>query len=469
MLVMKFGGTSVGDAPCFRQVKEIVARAGRERPPVVVVVSAMSTVTETLLEAARRAAAGEKAVVEEKLAYLEQKHLRLADELFPGPQRERARAAALEILTEFRKICAGMEQLRELPLRAMDAGLSVGERLSATLLALFLEDQGIAAQAVDTAQCLVTDDNFGSARPLMDLTREAMRRLLLPLTEKRTVPVVTGFLGATREGVRTTLGRGGSDYSAAIVAAALDAGELWIWTDVDGVLSADPKMVGEAKILGELTYEEASELSHFGAKILHQKTLAPLASRMIPVWIKNSFAPEKPGTCIGPPRAHSAKGPKAVTSLAPVTMLTLRSNGTPGTTELFARTFAALSRSEVDILMVTQASYQNSFCFLVPQAEAERAKTGLEQAFRLELNHRYLEPLDRQDVTAVALIGEGMRGTPGIAARLFGALGRQKINVIAIAQGASESNISLVVALEDRAAAVRAIHQEFIAAAAASR
>jgi len=201
---------------------------------------------------------------------------------------------------------------------------------------------------------------------------------------------------------------------------------------------------------------------------LHHKTLAPLVARMIPVWIKNSFAPQKPGTCIGPPRAHSAKGPKAVTSLAPVTMLTLRSNGTPGTTELFARTFASLSRSEVDILMVTQASYQNSFCFLVPQAEAERAKLGLEQAFRLELNHRYLEPPDRQDVTAVALIGEGMRGTPGIAARLFGALGRQKINVIAIAQGASESNISLVVALEDCAAAVRAIHQEFIAAAAPS-
>jgi aspartate kinase len=187
---------------------------------------------------------------------------------------------------------------------------------------------------------------------------------------------------------------------------------------------------------------------------------------MIPVWIKNTFAPEKPGTCIGPPRADRAKGPKAVTSLAPVTMLTLRSNGTPGTTELLARTFAALSRSEVDILMVTQASYQNSFCLLVPQSVAERAKKVLEEAFRLELNHRYLETPQRQDVTSVALIGEGMRGIPGISARLFGALGRQKINVVAIAQGASESNISLVVALEDRAAAVRAIHQEFIASAA---
>jgi aspartate kinase len=466
MLVMKFGGTSVGDAGCFRQVKDIVARAARERAPVVVVVSAMNTVTETLLEAARRAAAGEKALVEEKFAYLEQKHLRLADELFPGPQRERPRAAAMEILTEFRRICGGMEQLRDLPLRAMDAGLSVGERLSAALLALYLESQGIASQAVDAAQCLVTDDNFGSARPLMDLTREAMRRVLLPLTEKRIIPVVTGFLGATPDGARTTLGRGGSDYSAAIVAAALDAGELWIWTDVDGVLSADPKMVGEAQILDELTYEEASELSHFGAKVLHHKTLAPLASRMIPVWIKNTFAPEKPGTCIGPPRADRAKGPKAVTSLAPVTMLTLRSNGTPGTTELLARTFAALSRSEVDILMVTQASYQNSFCLLVPQSVAERAKKVLEEAFRLELNHRYLETPQRQDVTSVALIGEGMRGIPGISARLFGALGRQKINVVAIAQGASESNISLVVALEDRAAAVRAIHQEFIASAA---
>jgi len=358
--------------------------------------------------------------------------------------------------------------LREMPLRAMDAGLSVGERLSATLLALYLQQEGIAARAVDSAQCLVTDDNFSSARPLMDLTREAMQRVLLPLTQAHIIPVVTGFLGATRDGIRTTLGRGGSDYSGAIVAASVDADELWIWTDVDGVLSADPKMVPQAAILGELTYEEAAELSHFGAKVLHHKTLAPLVSRLIPVWIKNTFAPEKPGTRIGPLHPDSSKGPKAVTSLAPVTMLTLRSSGSPGTTELFARTFAALSHSAVDILMVTQASYQDSFCFLVPQGMAERAQTALEQAFRLELNHKYLQPPDRMDVTAVALIGEGMRGIPGVAARLFGALARQKINVIAIAQGASESNISLVVSLEDRAAAVNAIHQEFITASKTS-
>jgi bifunctional aspartokinase / homoserine dehydrogenase 1 len=465
MLVMKFGGTSVGDASCFRKVKEIVAQAARERGPVVVVVSAMSTITETLLAAARAAEAGDAKGMEEKLAHLESKHLKTADELFSGAKRDAARQAVQEIAAEFRRICGGMEMLRQLPLRAMDAGLSVGERLSATLLALFLEQEGIAARAVDSANCVLTDDNFSSARPLMDATREAIQKQIVPLTQKGIVPVVTGFLGATKDGIRTTLGRGGSDYSGAIMAACVDADELWIWTDVDGVLSADPKMVRGAVILAEITYEEASELSHFGAKVLHHKTLAPLASRMIPVWIKNTFAPEKPGTCIGPPHAQSAKGPKAVTSLAPVTMLTLRSSGGPGAAELFARTFAALSHSEVDILMVTQASYQDSFCFLIPQAMAERASSALEQAFRLELNHKYLEPPQRQDVTVVALIGEGMRGIPGVAARLFGALGRNKINVIAIAQGASESNISLVVSLEDRAAAVSAIHQEFISPA----
>jgi bifunctional aspartokinase / homoserine dehydrogenase 1 len=422
----------------------------------------MSTVTETLLEAARRAAAGDSQVVQEKLSYLEAKHLQTADELFSGTACEAAHKAVLEIVGEFRRISSGIELLRELPLRAMDAALSVGERLSSALLAQFLEQEGIAARAVDSAQCVVTDENFSSARPLMDLTREATRQQLLPFIEKRIVPVVTGFLGATRDGRRTTLGRGGSDYSAAILAACLDAEELWIWTDVDGVLSADPRVTEGAIFLQEITYEEAAELSHFGAKVLHHKTLAPLVSRMIPVWIKNTFAPEKPGTRIGPSRPDSAKGPKAVTSLAPVTMLTLRSSGTPGTTELFARTFAALSHSEVDILMVTQASYQNSFCFLVPQAMAGSARAALEQAFRLELNYKYLAPLESQDVTAVALIGEGMRGTPGIAARMFGALGRERINVIAIAQGASESNISLVVALEDRTAAVNAIHREFI-------
>jgi len=452
----------LGDARCFATVREIIAQGVREHAPVVVVVSAMSTVTETLLEAARLAAAGNERGVAEKLRYLRQKHLQVVEELFSGPARDSVAKAVEEILAEFQNVCAGMALLRELPLRAMDAGLSVGERLSATLLASHLSDRGIPAQAVDAATCMVTDENFGSARPLMEPTREAMRRVLLPLLEKRSVPVVTGFLGATREGIRTTLGRGGSDYSASIVAAALDADELWIWTDVDGVLSADPKMVGQARILSELVYEEAAELSHFGAKVLHHKTLAPLVSRMIPVWIKNTFAPEKPGTRIGPPREGNTMGPKAVTSLAPVTLLTLRSNGTPGTTELLARTFEALSHIHVEILMVTQASYQDSFCFLVPQAMALKAKSALEEEFPLELSHRYLQPIETEDVAAVALIGEGMRGTPGIAARMFGALGRAKVNVISIAQGSSESNISCVVALKDRAAAVRAIHKEFI-------
>lgn len=469
MLVMKFGGTSVGDSQCFAKVKEIISREACERPPVAVVVSAMSTVTETLLEAARAAAAGDNKSLEPKLQYLQEKHLLLADELFSGSSRFAVRKAVMQCIGEFRKFCAGIALISELPLRSLDAGLSVGERLSAILLAQYLEDQGVSAQAVDASQCLVTDDNFGNAKPILDLTREAMRRLLLPLAEKHCVPVITGFLGGTREGVRTTLGRGGSDYSAAIVAASLDADQLWIWTDVDGVLSADPKMVGEAVILEELSYEEASELSHFGAKVLHHKTLSPLLSRMIPVYIKNTFAPEKPGTRIGPSHAGSQRGAKSVTSLAPVTLITVRSNGNPGTTELFARTFAALSHSEVEILMVTQSSYQDSFCLLVPQAMAERATAALENAFRLELNHHYLEPLEIQQVTAIALIGEGMRGTPGVAARLCGALAKEKINIIAIAQGSSESNISLVVPLEDRAAAVAAIHREFIAPVAVRR
>ena len=465
MLVMKFGGTSVGDSRGIAAVHEIVARAAREHAPVVVVVSAMSTVTETLLEAARLAAAGDEQAMQEKLRYLREKHLQAVETLLSGPERDSISKAVGEILAEFQNICAGMALLRDLPLRAMDVGLSVGERLSSALVASYLRSQGVSAQAVDSSTCVVTDGSFGDARLLPEQTREATRRVLLPLIEKNCVPVVTGFLGATRDGVRTTLGRGGSDYTGSLVAAALDAEELWIWTDVDGVLSADPKMVGEARILAEISYEEAAELSHFGAKVLHHKTLAPLATRMIPVWIKNTFAPEKPGTRIGPPRPDSAQSPKAVTSLAPVTLLTLRSHGRPGTTELLARTFEVLSHSHVEILMVTQASYQDSFCFLVPKATALKARTALEEEFQLELSHRYLQPTETEDVAAVALIGEGMRGTPGVAARLFGALGAAKVNVIAIAQGSSESNISCVVSVGDRAAAVKAIHQEFIGAA----
>ncbi|OFV98762.1 MAG: hypothetical protein A3F68_02955, partial [Acidobacteria bacterium RIFCSPLOWO2_12_FULL_54_10] len=407
---MKFGGTSVGDAKCIDNVKDIVAKAAKEHSSVVVVVSAMSTVTETILEATRLAASGDEPGAMKKIAQLEQKHFQAADELFNGVTKEEARKVISGIVDELKKLCGGMALLREMPLRAVDAALSVGERLSSILVARHLMEQGIKAEAVDSAKCVLTDDHFGSARPLMDKTRDATRSELLPMTEHKCVPVVTGFLGATAQGARTTLGRGGSDYSGAIVAAALDADELWIWTDVDGVLSADPKTVGEAVFLDELTYEEASELSHFGAKVLHHKTLAPLLGRMIPVYIKNSFAPEKRGTRIGAPREGSPKGPKAVTSIAPVTLLTLRSNGTPGTTELFARTFAALSHSQIEILMVTQASYQESFCLLVPQAAADRAKAAIEHAFRLEINHGYLQPPERQDVAAIALIGEGMRG-----------------------------------------------------------
>jgi aspartate kinase len=463
MLVMKFGGTSVGDAKCFAGVKEIVARAAKKQAVGAVVVSAMSTVTETLLAACRMAAAGDEKGVAEKLRYLEEKHLRTVDELFKGSRHDAVKKAVVDVLGEFRKIVTGMALLSDMPLRALDAGVSIGERLSTIILANYMADQGLAAEAVDASTCLVTDDNFGNAKPLMDQTREAMRARLLPLVKEKSVPVVTGFLGGTRDGIRTTLGRGGSDYSAAIVAAALDADELWIWTDVDGVLSADPKIVREAAILDELTYEEASELSHFGAKVLHHKTLRPLLARMIPVYIKNTFAPEKAGTRIGKAHDGSSRGAKSVTSLGPVTLITLRSNGGPETTDLLARTFAALDHSQVELLMVTQSSYQNSFCLLVPQNMAERASAALEGAFRLEMNHNYVDRLQIEQVAAVALIGEGMRGIPGVAARLFGALAKEKINIISIAQGSSESNISLVVSLDDRAAAVRAIHREFIA------
>jgi aspartate kinase len=464
MLVMKFGGTSVGSADAMRGVKQIVADARAAKAPVVVVVSAMSTVTETLLAAARAAVAGDSKPMQERLDHLEKKHLDTVDALFPaGARKESAKKTVMEISGEFRRICSGMELLGELPLRAMDAGLSVGERLSANLVALFLDQEGIPADAVDSAKCVVTDDNFSSARLLMEPTREATRAQLLPLTKAGRTPVVTGFLGATKDGIRTTLGRGGSDYSGAILAAALDADELWIWTDVDGVLSADPKAVSGARILEEITYEEASELSHFGAKVLHHKTLAPLASRMIPVWIKNTFAPEKPGTRIGAPHAGIEQGPKAVTSLSPVTMFTLQSHGQPGTTELFARSFTALHHANVEILMVTQSSYQDNFCLLVPKDAADAAFTALETAFRLELNHSYLDPIKRQDVAAIALIGEGMRGTRGIASQLFGSLAKEKINIIAIAQGSSETNISLAVDTADKGGAVKAIHDGCVA------
>jgi bifunctional aspartokinase / homoserine dehydrogenase 1 len=343
----------------------------------------------------------------------------------------------------------------------VDEAVAVGERLSALLVAEHLKAEGVPAEAVNAWEVVVTDAVFGNASPIMEATREKARARLGPVIERGVMPVVTGFNGATADGRPTTLGRGGSDFSASILAAALDASELWIWTDVDGIMSADPRIAPDARVLDEITYAEAAELAYNGAKVLHPRTLAPLVEKRIPVWSKNSFAPEKPGTRIVPETAE-AMGTRAVTSMRNVALVSLEPispevNGV----RVMGRALDAVSRENVEVLLVSSSSYRQSFCFLVRQDELERSVAAIEAALALELAHGYVKPvgIDRE-VGLLAAVGEGMQGRPGLASRIFNAISRVNVNIIAISQGSSELTIAVVVRREGLEKAVKAVHEE---------
>ncbi len=296
----------------------------------------------------------------------------------------------------------------------------------------------------------------------MDHTRQRAEKVLRPLLERRVLPVITGFNGSTLDGRPTTLGRGGSDFSASIIAAALDAKELWIWTDVDGIMTGDPRLIPDAHVLDTVTYAEAAELAYNGAKVLHPRTLAPLAERGIPVWSKNSFAPDKPGTRIILHHENAERGARAVTSMADVALVSIEpASAVLSGTKVMARSLDALARANVELLAITSSSYRQSFCFLVRHSELERATEYLEEDLALELAHGYLKPISVDaNVGLIAVVGEGMRGTPGLAGRIFTAISRHQINIIAIAQGSSEITIAIVVHRAGLEKAVRAVHEE---------
>jgi bifunctional aspartokinase / homoserine dehydrogenase 1 len=459
-LVMKFGGTSVGSA----ERMEVAARLSQEQQkkrPVAIVVSAMSKVTDLLLETIKRAEGGDEAGVASNIEKLRKRHREACLALLPQDRHEQVLERILAIIAEFERIASGICLLGEAPPRAVDEAVAIGERLSTLLVAARLECDGTPATPVNAAELIVTDAVFGNATPLMDATREKARAVLLPLLEARVLPVITGFNAATLDGRPTTLGRGGSDFSASILAASLDAAELWIWTDVDGIMTADPRIVSDCAVLKQVTYREAGELAYNGAKVLHPRTLAPLAGRAIPVWSKNSFAPEKPGTKIVP-RIDVSNGARAVTSMANVALISIEpASSVLNGTQVMGRAVDALGRANIEVLMLSSSSYQQSFCVLVRAQELAAALEALRSALALELEHGYLRPIDvDENVGLLAVVGEGMQGTPGVAGRIFTAISREKVNIIAIAQGASELTISIVVHKDGLEKAVRAVHAE---------
>jgi bifunctional aspartokinase / homoserine dehydrogenase 1 len=459
---MKFGGTSVGDGECIRRTAELVAHAARNGP-VVTVVSAMGGVTNKLIEAARRSETGDVTAAGDLAKLLREKHQAAIEILTADDERRSQLMGEMDaIIDEVESLCRGTAMLRELTPRALDSISSSGERLSSRLLASSICQLGMRGLCVEGTELIVTDGEHGQALPLAEETRARVSNKLLPLLEGGAVVIVSGFTGATRQGLLTTLGRGGSDYSATILGGALDAEEIIIWTDVDGVMTADPRLVPNARTLSEISYNEAAELAYFGAKVLHPKTLRPVVDAGIPVWIRNSFALDRPGTKITAKGHPTARGVKAITAISDVSLITISGRGMFGVPGVAAKTFTAAARARANVLLISQSSSEIDICFIVSSADAARTIEVLRETFASDSAHEQVENITvNPDIAIVAVVGEMMRGTPGIAGRTFSCLGRRNINIIAIAQGSSEYNVSFVVEAGAMREAVLAVHEEF--------
>lgn len=463
-LVMKFGGTSVGSPQAIQQVKGIVTSSLQQADRVVVVVSAMRGVTDTLIQCAEAAVDGDETQYQSLIEQLKSRHHDMMDDILTDQVEIQELSSRIDgLIEELGAYCRSIHVLGEVTPRGMDTISSLGERMNAPLVAAALREGGIAAQAVDAARLIVTDSTFQKANPIEQATRQRVQHELLPLLENNLIPVVTGFVAATQDGVITTLGRGGSDYTASILGDCLDASEVWTWTDVDGIMTADPRIVPEARVIPELSFNEVSELAYFGAKVLHPKTLRPIIERDIPLWVKNTFNPESRGTRVSRSRSIVSGKVTAISTIQNLSLVTVEGRGMLGIPGIAARTFAAVARQGASVLMISQASSEQSICFVIPTQAVPSVVQSIESEMELELSRRDIDRVWAQsDVVIVTAVGAGLRHTPGIAGRVFSALGEAEINVIAIAQGSSEYSISIVVAAGDADQAMQKIHKEVI-------
>jgi bifunctional aspartokinase / homoserine dehydrogenase 1 len=453
-IVMKFGGSSVANRDRLEAVSALIAR-GEGAPAVVV--SAIGKTTDQLLALGRDAERGAKDRVVCGIAALREHHQRCLVDCPPEDH-----ATIDELLHELSDLLAGIGLLREQTPRSRALLASFGERMSVQALAAVLNLRGVSARPIDARRFIRTESGPESATICFDSSRELGRALLLPLLYEGVVPVITGFLGANADGVTTTLGRGGSDYSATLVGRIVDAQEVVIWTDVSGILSADPRLVRGAHSLPRVSYREAAEMSYFGAKVIHPKTMLPAVEAAIPVRIRNSYEPDHPGTLISEHSPREGQGVKTVTTVHELCIVTVEGRGLAGCPGIARRIFEATEVNDVNVLMISQASSEQSVSFVIPQRDREQLVTILQDRFQLELSRGLLRPIETREPVAIAsIIGQGMAGTPGVSARLFGALGTSGVNILAIAQGATELSISVAIDEGDARRAVRAIHSAF--------
>jgi bifunctional aspartokinase / homoserine dehydrogenase 1 len=460
-ITMKFGGTSMGSHDAIAQVARIITDQAKQGDRILTVVSAMSGVTDMLLQAANTSSEGDEsshfAIVEE----LRKRHHETVDQLVHDDKIKQALVDDLDGLLEgLNALCHSLAVLREITPRGMDLIGSFGERLSARVLSAHLRDLGYDSLAIDASELIVTDDNFQDAAPFMDETRDRVQKYLHPSLERGLLPVVTGFIGATQKGIITTLGRGGSDYSAAILGAALDTDHLWIFTDVDGIMTADPRVAPTARVIPVLSYGEVGELAYFGAKVLHPKTVQPMIDRGSPVRVRNTFNPTHLGTLIQAQSEITAGAVKAVTAIKDVSLISVEGRGMVGVPGIAGRTFMAVAHSNASMLLISQSSSEQSFCFVIPTNRVQGTLQSIQRELRREIDRKDVDRIwAKDDIVIITAVGAGMRGMPGVASRVCGALAEHGINILVIAQGSSEYSISLVVSAEDHVKAVQVLHE----------
>lgn len=458
MKILKFGGSSVGTPDRIRDVASIVGNLSTEGP-VHVVISAFQGVTDQLLSLGARASTGDIGYVT-VLEQMERRHIEAIKTLVPVQQQSGVLAQFKFTFNELEDILNGVFLVREASPRTMDAIVSFGERFSAFIVAAALSASGTPALFADARQCIRTNAQFGNARVDQSVTYPLVKEYIG--RQPGIVHVFTGFIASTDKGETTTLGRGGSDFTASIIGAALDADEIQIWTDVDGVLTADPRKVKRAFPLDQLTYEEAMELSHFGAKVIYPPTMQPALAKGIPLRIKNTMNPSAEGTLISNDIAVSDSPIKGISSISDIALISITGPGMVGVTGVAGRIFDTLAQAGINVILITQASSEHTVCFAVLPAQADEAKIQLEHAFRHEIRDGLVnDVIVERDLAIVAIVGENMKRTPGIAARIFQAFGNNGINIVAIAQGSSELNISIVISRQDEAKSLNALHDAF--------
>ncbi|MGZ5219581.1 MAG: bifunctional aspartate kinase/homoserine dehydrogenase I [Chitinophagaceae bacterium] len=458
MQVLKFGGTSVANADNISKVVSIVKESVK-KDKTIVVVSALGGVTDLLLNAAALAADGDE-TYKDKLNLVEQRHLEATKQLIPVTYQSQLLSLVKKSCNEIEDICNGIFLLRELTPRSKDRISSYGEWLSSQIISAKLKAEGVDNAWKDARELIVTNSNFTNAEVDFLATHEKINGFFPH--QPASLFLIPGFIAANKNGITTTLGRGGSDYTAAIIASALTAKRLEIWTDVSGMMTADPRLTANARIIPHISYQEAMELSHFGAKVIYPPTIQPVMTKNIPVWIKNTFAPEDAGTLIESAANKNGNIVRGISSINNIALLSLEGSGMIGIPGFSKRLFEALSNEKINVILITQSSSEHSICVAVDAAAAAKAKQAVDAAFSNEITLQKVEPLIiESELSIVALVGENMKSHPGISGRMFSAMGRNGVNIRAIAQGSSEKNISAVIATKDVRKSINVLHEEF--------